>query len=190
MKLRSGFVSNSSSSSFIVAFDGLPNYRRDLQELLFGDEKTWSMYDYTFDTKTISEVVWRDIQAQLDELPYAFEEIADDMCNVAYEEMYYKRVPLHIPGLPPELAGAMHTSEPIREHWTRFEKGEKRDAERRLQEKELRDRQERMAKEFLDKNDGKVVLRFLYSDNDGELFSVMEHGDIFQKLAHVRISKH
>jgi hypothetical protein len=29
-----------------------------------------------------------------------------------------------------------------------------------------------------------------YSDNDGELDSVMEHGNIFQNLSHVVINKH
>ena len=38
MKTRQGFVSNSSSSSFIVCFHTMPKDRDDLQKMLFGDE--------------------------------------------------------------------------------------------------------------------------------------------------------
>ena len=187
MKIRSGFVSNSSSSSFVVAFDKLPKHIDELQKTLFGDEQSWSMYDYKFDTRSISEVVLRDIRAQQEQLPYSIEELADDLCNEAYQEMYYIRKPLDIPGM---MHLGLTTSDPIRAHWYEFEKGPERDAEQVAQEKELQDRQEAMAKEFMDKNKGKVILRFVYSDNDGKLFTVMEHGDIFQKLSHVRISNH
>ena len=63
MKIRNGFVTNSSSSSFIVAFDyeELPNSKEELQLLLFGDKKTRSRYDYKVNCSDIAEIVWKDM---------------------------------------------------------------------------------------------------------------------------------
>lgn len=116
MKIRSGFVSNSSSSSFIVSFDKLPENAAAVQKLLFADEETVKLYDYVVPTSEMAEKVWGDIQRQLEELPYSLEVLADDVHNLVYWEMYYIDVPLNVPGLPPELQGKLHTSEKIRKH--------------------------------------------------------------------------
>ena len=47
MKVRNGFVSNSSSSSFIVAFEAIPASKQILQKMLYSDKKRVEMYDYT-----------------------------------------------------------------------------------------------------------------------------------------------
>jgi len=47
MKVRNGFVSNSSSSSFIVAWNKKPESVEEVKNILFGDAKTHYMYDYT-----------------------------------------------------------------------------------------------------------------------------------------------
>ena len=41
MKIRNGFVSNSSSSSFVVAFDKKPETVEELKKLLFGEEEVY-----------------------------------------------------------------------------------------------------------------------------------------------------
>ena len=43
-----------------------------------------------------------------------------------------------------------------------------------------------LAKEFADR----LIFRFHYSDNDGNLYSTMEHGQIFSKLPYIRFSHH
>ena len=39
MKIRTGFVSNSSSSSFVVAFSHRPKSVKDLKEMMFGKQE-------------------------------------------------------------------------------------------------------------------------------------------------------
>jgi hypothetical protein len=49
---------------------------------------------------------------------------------------------------------------------------------------------EKDAKNFLEDNKGKFIFIISYSDNDGSKGTVMEHGDIFKNVSHVRISHH
>lgn len=58
MKIRNGFVSNSSSSSFILQFDEKPESFDDIKVLIFPD-KNGSMY---FNRDSISLSLWEQIQ--------------------------------------------------------------------------------------------------------------------------------
>jgi len=66
MKTRQGFVSNSSSSSFIVAFSKMPESADEVKELLFGDRETLCEYEHLgpMSTKTMSEIVFEDMVGQ------------------------------------------------------------------------------------------------------------------------------
>jgi hypothetical protein len=64
MKIRDGFVSNSSSSSFIVAFKKKPESIKEMQEALFGD-KTEYQSPYTnacYEAETVAETVYGDLK--------------------------------------------------------------------------------------------------------------------------------
>jgi hypothetical protein len=57
MKVRSGFVSNSSSSSFVVVFDKKPKSKGELFKLMFGDKDLDDHINYYDDICHLSEVV-------------------------------------------------------------------------------------------------------------------------------------
>lgn len=68
MKIRKGFVSNSSSSSFIVAFDRLPTTHEEMKIMLFGNK---TLYQARWSTDQVSEIVWEDFCRQVAPMTYS-----------------------------------------------------------------------------------------------------------------------
>ena len=68
MKIRNGFVSNSSSSSFVVAFDKIPRTRKQLRNMMFpdNDQSAVKFYNYSESIDEIVNVVFKDIKRQPD----------------------------------------------------------------------------------------------------------------------------
>jgi hypothetical protein len=171
VKFRIGFVSNSSSSSFIVAFSKKPSSLDDLQQALFGENERyyspwgdWALKVFeenSWPVEKIAGVVLNDLK---DQKPMTKEEVIE-----AFKARYY--------------------SDDLDEDPCLFknEKGETdwealRDAEAELGEKE--------ALKFIEKNKGKLFFDLTYSDNDGHMYSSMEHGDLFARLPHFKFSHH
>jgi hypothetical protein len=89
MKIRNGFVSNSSSSSFILMLDKKPESREELADMM-GDCSV-DMYGDTMSTQEVVDVVWGDIStATADSNSYnanayfqTDEDMIDDICMEA-----------------------------------------------------------------------------------------------------------
>ena len=173
MKIRIGFVSNSSSSSFVVAFDARPKSKEEVQKLLFGNKKTyanpycdsavWKDAKKNWPAEEVAQTVWEDLSAMN---PLTKEEFIEELrCGSVF--------------------GAGHP----KYDWKRLGKRQEE-----KYEEQYRKRCEKWAKglatEFLKNNKGKVLFMFTYSDNDGEYRCALEHGKLFRGLPHIEICNH
>jgi hypothetical protein len=194
MKVRNGFVSNSSSSSFIVGFPKLPSSSKDLEKMMFDSPGEVQHCDFCKATPTI------EVAKQV------FKDMSDGNFKSA---RLTKRKALEVilegnfPGRPP---------------WNRKENSESEKIEKAYHEETGKDIYDEAAdpvvvklfwktrkkewalgrkmnivaaKAFLEgfwsHVKGKKVFRFEYGD---DIHGNIEHGNVFRKFPHVRISKH
>lgn len=171
MKIRNGFVSNSSSSSFVVEFTKDPTDINSLREQMGDCYPDW--YDnWQFTIEDVINRVHKDILNQ-QELharilegtiePHELEEI-DDEYSDADSELYYTLLDEN-----PEIT---------------WDGPEMQEAGQKLFERCLK----RYQNQLKDPNTWKY--RFEYSDNDGSFFAALEHGNIFRNLEYTRTSHH
>ena len=172
MKIRSGFVSNSSSSSYIVVFKSLPSSKEELQKMMFGNQKLYhGPYHGEWETCVVAKTVWDLMQTSvpndLPDLKRGFDSWAWDTCSqISHPDKTY-----------PNLYNGM-MPEPER---TRI-LNEYYDAIDALEMELFR--------KFMDEHKDSFVYRFEFSDNDGEYYTDLEHGDLFKRLPHVKCSHH
>jgi hypothetical protein len=176
MKIRNGFVSNSSSSSFIVSFPREPKSVEDVKNALFsnGTEYFYSPYgDNKYTVQQVSETVWQDICGQ-----------TKNNMTAAAEELSYGSIDDYD---APDYDDFRHIKD-------NNERREAYDIAKEIYVKKKMKDFFNTRKNKLKKIDGKefdeVVYIFEYSDNDGDYFNALEHGGLFDNLKHIRISKH
>lgn len=170
MKVRSGFVSNSSSSSFIVSFLNVPEYRKELQGMLFGEDEIF-LHPYdgeAYSCGVIAERVWADLRKAS---PMNSKDILDEIKSGSFEGV--PEYPLRFWRQEGDIEASMKAYQ----------------ARVGAAAKEVHDRFMALVKDFA------ATYLFEYKDHSG-LGSLMEHGGIFDEaqrrgyLRYLRISNH
>jgi len=172
MKKRQGFISNSSSSSFILALDKKPESVEEIKEILFGTEEFYKDPYYDPDctyfakrtpgypTSQVAETVFDDLKNQK---PMTKEQVSEEMGSG------------WIDGAP----GYESFEDSSNEHnidWDAYQKASK-------------EFQDKCADELINEAKGKVLFVVEYSD-DCSYGCALEHGPLFDNIDAYRISKH
>jgi len=178
MKIRTGFVSNSSSSSFVVAFPHKPKNIKDLKEMMFGKQEwhyTGRYYDnQDVSTQTISENVFKKIEKKatkkeiLESISHGwFSSYMDFLpgCTSCYDDIEYDNLDRKDKD---------------------YEK--KKDALYKKYDIENDKRAKDIAESFMKSNKDKYITVMTFSDNDGE--EVEEHSEIFKRVSSIKTSYH
>jgi hypothetical protein len=173
MKIRNGFISNSSSSSFVVAFPSMPESEKELCQWMFGDEEFHNYLnqsDGMYKTSDIAEIVMKNIKKTTKS------EITDTIRRGWFPG--YKDLPGYYNNWD-EVRKIDFNKEP--EKWqAKVQEGEQENLKR----------SQAIAKKFMTENTGAFFCTFSYSDNDGYFGAMMEHSKIFNKLSHIQINCH
>jgi len=187
MKKRLGFVSNSSSSSFIIIFDKEPQNAEDVKGMLFPNTDVVAYYDYNISSNVASDIIFRDIaKADIDTLGRNFEELI-------YAVKYYgSGEEWLIDSKDEDLLEFLRLDDEVWGDWEKW-KALPQDEKDKIEE-EKQTVKERVLKKMFDNFNRETKDKFVYtaefSDNDGEIYCTLEHGEVFEKVKHIRISNH
>ena len=176
MKIRNEFVSNSSSSSFVVCFPREPKNAEDVRNMLFSIDQEFYSSEYgdnRWCVKEVAETVWKDICGQT----------KDNIESAKYEIMNGY---IYGDGAP-ESDDFRH----IKDYTQRYQAyDEAREIYAKKRIKEFFNTRTLKLKKIDGQDINEVMYIFEYSDNDGEYYSALEHGGLFDNLKHITISKH
>ncbi len=185
MKIRTGFVSNSSSSNFIVAFPRKPKSIEDTLEMMFGTQNVHYVSFYggknctEVDTLEIAESVFRDIKENkrkatkkqmIKSLTEGYFSFYED------EEMFPGNYSNHKEVFKLDI----NKEEDAKEMYRLFDESSKINKKRATAIVEF----------FMSDNQDKWVTTLAYADEDGNWGSILEHTGIFDRLEHIKTSCH
>lgn len=180
MKFRTDFVTNSSSSSFIVYFDEIPQSAEEMQNMLFGPRDFFPhpFQDINYEAEDIAKIVFNDMKDTV------ITKATKDEIIALLTNIFYWEVSENYPY--PECPNSSYN--PKDAEWKEYDKLERKVLAQRDKEA-LRLATAEFKKQFKGKPLDKVRI-FIYGDHNGELECAMEHGDLFRRLFHIRISHH
>lgn len=208
MKIRNGFVSNSSSSSFILMFENIPSSKEELKKILYGENPP--VFDSYYSNEGIStdqviSIVWNDIK---NESTHDSNNISSvirsekgnfDQYNI--DEVEFLFVGTKYINEFNELKDLIFEEEKNQDNiMTDFYKNKERyenitihnlymKHSDRLQE--ISDKIYKLLDKITEEEyKNKKFILTQYSDNDGSVFSYLEHSGILEPITFQRTSKH
>ena len=205
MKIRNGFVSNSSSSSFLVGFAIIPKNPFEMMQILFGKTCTgMERFAYPYN-RGIGDVDWSylDIAAQIFHDFKNQKPLTKDEAFEVFKSGYF-------PGHPSweeeeNVAVASEYRKIELEYKAKFghdihdSKADKKWIEKWNKTWNLSwDRRKKFVDKIAKKEFNRLwkklqknkVFTFSYGDNEGEFFCTLEHGGIFNHMPGIIISNH
>ena len=212
MKIRNGFVSNSSSSSFVIALDKSPMDMdvQELRELLFGEQELFAKYDYASTTLALSETILTDLQLEHkrekkeeDNYHYGVKSVKgkmskDDLVeNIACgwfdghpdffsNHYHYETEDLKIENEAKKQGIEKPNQDPKWGELIRKARNKRYAEEDRIN----REAAMKLADPFWEKHKDKYLYALEYSDNEGSQGVILEHGGVFDRIPHITISHH
>jgi hypothetical protein len=206
MKLRNGFVSNSSSSSFLVVFDNKPQSAEEIQKILFGDEKTilYKTYQHieAFASSELTNTIYNDIKRQD---PNDIKAITTEMEHLGHcHDWYTKEGAGYVTSITKDLFALVKyppdAMDELRKNLGNIPRGTKTPEYKayweehnrlyKIQDKAIKSNAKIMAAAFIKKYKDKFIYCLEYSDESGLFFACLEHGDTFKNIPYIRINKH
>ena len=166
MKIKTTFITNSSSSTFIIAWPYKINSENDVIKFV---PKKYAKTVYQDATDPIPKNHPDALQRIIEEVGNGYidgfpchTKIIEEICkreNITKQNLYDNNI----------WYNQSYREEKIKRNKIAYKK----------------------SKEFLDEiTEGSYIYILEYGDDNGEYFSQMEHGNIFAKLPHIKISNH
>jgi len=199
MKIRNGFVSNSSSSSFILKFDKMPESVNELKVMLYGENPpllTTYWDDDAISTDQVSKIIFNDIES-------AYTLSLEEVISQVKKEVYFS-----------EYSGSSGRDFVVGTEYINAFDALYRDVVKKDKDfnklrwssvkaevpswEEHQEEMDKMAKPLYDMIEKSIREKYTdgnyieveYSDNDGHVMSYIEHSDVLKPVMFQRFSHH
>jgi len=197
MKIRNGFVSNSSSSSFILKFDKVPETKEEMRVLLYGENPsvfTTHRGDDAISTEQVANIIFNDVvNASFFDINQLISSVKSEIGN--FNEYNYDESFSFVEGTK-----YYQEFDKLYDEVMVFEKSVSNEKYKNgFNWKSYCDKLNKMSEpmfELIEKairekyNEDDSFMEVEYSDNDSEVFSYIEHGGVLDKITVQRFSHH